>query len=93
MVLFLLSSFFTNTPLHKHPIYSLQQSPSVFFFLVRLLAILLSLDIRVLNGQAPNVKVVANGDDDVDDEAAVDADGHTEKAEHEGDLVDAIAEG
>lgn len=47
----------------------------------------------MLDGQAPNVEVVADGNDDVNDKAAVDANGHAEEAEHEGDLVDAVAEG
>jgi len=49
--------------------------------------------IGVLDGQAPDIEVVADGVDDVDDEAAVDADGEAERAEDEGDLVDVIAEG
>lgn len=47
----------------------------------------------MLDCQAPDVKVVADGDDDIDDEASIDADCGTEHAEHEGDLVDTVAEG
>lgn len=51
------------------------------------------LDVGVLDSQAPNVEVVADGDDDVNDKAAVNADSGTEHHEHEGHLVDVITEG
>lgn len=60
--------------------------------LLRRRRLILALDVRVLDGQAPNVEVVADGDNDVNDEAAVDANRHAEHAEHEGDLVHAVAE-
>lgn len=53
----------------------------------------LVLVVRVLDGQAPDVEIVANSDDDIDYKAAVDADGHAQHGEHEGDLVDVVAEG
>lgn len=80
----------------SQPITSGLSSP----FSVRLLAtvggvLLLGplLDIRVLDGEAPDVEVVADGDDDVDDEGAVDAGRGAEHAEDEGDLVHVGAEG
>jgi hypothetical protein len=42
----------------------------------------------VLDGQAPDVKVIADGDNDIDDEASVHTDSGSEHHEHEGDLVD-----
>lgn len=49
---------------------------------------LLALDVRVLDRKTIDIQVIADGHDDVDHERAVDADGHAEHAEHEGDLVD-----
>nr|POE90172.1 hypothetical protein CFP56_20639 [Quercus suber] len=46
----------------------------------------------MLDAQAPDVEKVADGDDHIDDEAAVHADGEAEAREREGDLVDAVAE-
>jgi hypothetical protein len=55
--------------------------------------LLLSLrDVRVLDGQTPDIKVVANGNDDINDKAAVDTNGKTEAREHEGDLVLSITQ-
>lgn len=48
------------------------------------------LDVRVLDGQAPDVKVVTDGDNDINDEAAVNTDGGTKHHKHEGDLVDTV---
>lgn len=48
------------------------------------------LDVGVLDGQAPDVKVVTDGDNDINDEAAVNTDGSTKHHKHEGDLVDAV---
>lgn len=46
----------------------------------------------MLDGQAPDIEVVADGVDDVDDEAAVDADGEAQRAENERNLIDVGAE-
>lgn len=54
---------------------------------------LLALDPRVLDGQAPDVEVIANGDNNIHHEAAVDTDSHAEHGKHEGNLVNTIAEG
>lgn len=53
----------------------------------------LVLNVVVLDGQAPNVKVIANGDNDVDDKAAIDTKGGTKHEEHIGNLVRVAAEG
>jgi hypothetical protein len=50
-------------------------------------------DVRVLDGQTPDVKVVANGNDDINDKAAVDTNGETQAREHEGDLVLSVTQG
>lgn len=59
--------------------------------LARLLVIL-TLNIGVLDCKAPDVEVITDGDDDVDDKAAIDTDGHAQHAEHEGHLVDIITQ-
>ena len=57
-----------------------------------LLLLLVLFPPRVLDGQAPDVEVVADGGDDADDEAAVDPDREAEAQEHERDLVEAVAQ-
>jgi hypothetical protein len=47
----------------------------------------------MLDSQAIYVQVVTNGDDDVDDEAAIDSNSHTKHAEHEGNLVYIVTQG
>lgn len=59
---------------------------------LRLLGVLLDVDVRVLDGQAPDVEVVADGDDDVNNEATVDAQRGAEHEEDKGHLVDVITE-
>lgn len=51
------------------------------------------IDKGVLDGQAPNVEVIADGDNDIDDEASVNTDSGSEHHEHESDLVDIATEG
>ena len=48
--------------------------------------------VRVLDGQAPDVEVVADGDNDVDDEAAVHANRNAQQEKHVGDLVDTVTQ-
>lgn len=43
---------------------------------------------RVLDGQAPDVEIITNGDNNVNNEASVDTDTHAEHQEHESHLVD-----
>ena len=47
----------------------------------------------MLDGETPNIQVVTDGNDNINNEATVDADGHAKHAEHKGDLVHAVAEG
>lgn len=49
-------------------------------------------DMRMFDGQAPDVEVIADGDDDVGDETAVNTDSETEAHENKGDLVCAISQ-
>ena len=60
--------------------------------LPRLVLAVLALNPRVLDGQAPNVKVVANGDNDIDHKAAVHARRQAKHAKHVSNLVDVITE-
>jgi len=46
----------------------------------------------MLDGQAPDIQVIANGQDDIDDEAAVHANSESQTAEQEGDLVHIVTE-
>lgn len=57
-----------------------------------LLFVLLDGLIRILDRQAPNVQVVADGPDDVDHEATVDADRQTETHEHVRNLIHIASE-
>ncbi len=47
----------------------------------------------MLDRQAPDIQVIADRDDDINDEAAVYTNRQAEHAEHVGDLVHAVAEG
>ena len=49
-------------------------------------------DPRVLDGQAPNVKIVADRNNDINDEASVDANSKTQHEEHISHLVHTIAQ-
>lgn len=60
--------------------------------LLRLLSILLALDVGMLDGQAPDVEVIAYRNDDINYEAAVHPESGTQHKEHEGNLVHTIAE-
>jgi hypothetical protein len=55
-----------------------------------LLSILL---LAILDCQAPNIQIIANADNHIDDETRVDSHGEAQACEHEGDLVDSVAEG
>lgn len=54
------------------------------------LSALLALDVRVLDGQAPDVKIITYGDNYIDNEAAINAHRSTQHGEHEGNLVNTI---
>lgn len=47
----------------------------------------------MLDGQAPNVEVVTDCNNDIHDEGAVDTDCAAQHQEHVGDLVDTVAQG
>lgn len=44
----------------------------------------------MLNGKAPYVKVITDGDDDVNNKAPVNTNGGSKHHEHEGDLVNIV---
>lgn len=46
----------------------------------------------MLDSQAPNVEVVTNSDNDVNNKAAIHSNGKTKAEEHEADLINTIAE-
>lgn len=46
----------------------------------------------MLDGQAPDIQVVTDGIDDIDDKAAIDTDSQTEATEDERDLIDIISQ-
>lgn len=48
------------------------------------------LDIRVLDGQAPDIKIIADGDNDINNEAAIHTSSRSEHHEHEGNLVNTV---
>lgn len=58
---------------------------------MRLLKLLDRVDARVLDGQTPNIEIIAYRDNDIDDEASIDAESQAHAHEHERDLIDAIA--
>lgn len=68
----------TDTPLH-----TLLTAPHIF--LLALFRPLFAHIIRMLNSQAPNIQVIANVDNDINDETPIYADGKTETQEHERD--------
>ena len=81
---------FSTSPPSRHPqaptADRLGCQPSLLLFRLVLAGV------RVLDGQAPDIQIVTDADDDVDDEARVHAEREPQTREHEGDLVDAVAE-
>jgi hypothetical protein len=57
------------------------------------LRLLPTLLLAIFDRQTPNVQVITDADNHIDHEARIDADRETQAREHEGDLVDAVAEG
>lgn len=55
--------------------------------------LLLALNIGVLDGEAPDIEVITDADNDIGNEATVNTDSETETQEDEGDLVSAVAKG
>lgn len=47
----------------------------------------------MLDGQAPDIEVVTDCNNDIHDERAVDTDGAAQHQEHVGDLIDTVAQG
>lgn len=47
----------------------------------------------VLDGQAPDVEIVTDRNDDVDNKAAIDTNTHSEHQEHESHLIDIATQG
>lgn len=55
--------------------------------------LLLALNIGMLDGEAPDVEVITDADNDIGNEATVNTDPETETQEDKGDLVSAVAKG